>query len=86
MKRYFKHEAESDLGAGGAYLEIDGEWAVRQVERYSGRWFCSNKEYHPEIGPALADQPLSELELKPEHEISADEFEAVWEEAMKDCE
>jgi hypothetical protein len=77
MKRYFKHEAESDLGTGVAYLEFDGEWAVRQIERYNNRWFCSKKEYHPEIGPTLADQPLSELELKPKDEIASEEFEAV---------
>jgi hypothetical protein len=86
MKRYFKHEAESDLDAGVAYLEFEGEWAIHQVEKYNDRWFCSNKEYHPEIGPTLADQPLSEMEFKPEYEISSEEFEGVWEEAMKHCE
>jgi hypothetical protein len=32
MKRYFKHAAESDLGAGISYFEFEDEWAVRQVE------------------------------------------------------
>ena len=34
MQRYFKHEAESDLGSGIAYLEFDGELPTRQVENY----------------------------------------------------
>ena len=83
MKLYFKHEAESDLGEGIVYFEIDDIWVVRQVEIYGDRWFCSNRDYHPEIGPALCDQPLSELDLRPEHEISPNEFEVVWSEALK---
>lgn len=86
MKHYFKHEGESDLGIGVVYMEFDGDWATRQIERYGTRWFCSNKEYHPEIGPGLADQPLSASDLESEDEISKEEFEAVWEEAIKHCE
>jgi len=83
MKRYFKREAESDLGIGIAYFEFDGEWATRQVEKYQERWFCSTQDYHPEIGPGLIDQPLSQLDFEPEHEISEGEFEQAWEEAQK---
>ena len=85
MKRYFKHEAESVIGSGVAYIEFDDEWASRQVEIYGTRWFCSNREYHEELGPALADQPLSMLELLPEHEISREEFEAIWQKAQDLC-
>ncbi len=81
-KRYFKRAAESGLGPGVVYLEFDGEWATRQVEVYGDRWFCSLQGYHPELGPGLVDQPLSVLELRPQHEISEAEFEEAWQEAF----
>jgi len=83
MKKYYKRDAESDLGFGTVYLEFDGEWATRQVEKYGERWFCSNVEYHEDIGPALVDQPLSVLELSIENEISLFEFEEAWEQAIR---
>jgi hypothetical protein len=78
MKRYFKHRAESSLGLGVAYIEFDGDRATRQVENYGEKWFCSDKDFHSGIGPALCDQPLSELGLNLTDEISPDEFERVW--------
>jgi hypothetical protein len=83
MKRYYQHDAESEVGLGVVYLEFDGEWATHQGEIYGDRWFCSTKKYHPEIGPTLIDQPLSTLELQPEQEITSEEFEAIWEKALK---
>jgi hypothetical protein len=62
-------------------MEFEGELPSRQVERYGDRWFSSRSEYHPELGPGLVDQPLSVLELSPEHEIGAEEFESAWKEA-----
>jgi len=74
-KRYFKHCAESDVGAvGTAYLEIADGWPSRQVEVYP-TMSCWADEQHPDY---LADQPLSVLELGEEHEISAAEFELAW--------
>lgn len=58
--------------------EFDGEVPTRQVERYGGRWFDSQTEYHAELGPGLVDQALSELAFNPEQEISAAEFEESW--------
>jgi hypothetical protein len=81
--KYYKTTAESDLGEGTAYFEFDGEWAIRQVENYGDRWFYSSKSYHQEIGPALCDQPLSELGLGPEHEISKESFEQAWDRAKR---
>lgn len=78
MKRFFKRQAESDLGLGVVYLEFDGEWATRQVENYGGQWFRSDREFHPGLGPVLCDQPLSSLELSPSNEISQAEFEQAW--------
>jgi hypothetical protein len=84
MKRYFKHEGESNLGLGMVYLEFNDNWASRQVEIYGDKWFISNATYHPETGGlALCDQPLSELDLEEEHEISNNEFENIWNQALK---
>jgi hypothetical protein len=46
-------------------------------------WYCSLDETVPGMGGSLADQPLSNLELPDEWEISADEFEGVWAEALR---
>ena len=83
MERYFKHEAESDLGSGIAYLEFDGEIPTRQVEKYGDRWFCSVNRYHPEIGPGLTDRSLSQIDIESQDEISQEEFEEAWNEAIK---
>jgi hypothetical protein len=83
MKRYFKHRAESEVGIGMAYIEFEDEGATRQVEVYNDRCFCSNRDYHPEIGPGLMDQPLSSLGLQSEHEISQEEFEKIWSKAQE---
>ncbi|WP_392533490.1 hypothetical protein [Nostoc sp. C117] len=84
MKLYFKHEAESDLGIGIAYLEFDGDSASRQVEIYGDKWFLSNRVYHLETGGmSLCDQPLSEADLGIQHKISQSEFELIWSEALK---
>lgn len=83
MKRYYRRVSESDLGEGIAYLEFDGEWALRQVEIYGDRWFDSRTDYHPEIGPGLVDQPFTDLGITDDEEISAEEFERVWQEALR---
>ncbi|QSQ12251.1 hypothetical protein [Myxococcus landrumensis] len=81
MKRYFKREAESDLGEGVAYMEITEGWPSRQVEIYGGTWRWAD-EAHTEW---LADQPFEVLDLGVEYEIELDEFEQVWQEALKRC-
>lgn len=81
MKRYFKHEAESDHGTGTVYLEVVNDWPSRQVEVYGDTWLWGD-EANPEN---LADQPLEVLELGKEHEITPDEFERVWKEALERC-
>ncbi|MEH2198192.1 hypothetical protein [Nostoc sp.] len=66
------------------YLEFADNRASRQVENYSEKWFISNEIYHPETGGlALCDQPLSYLDLGEEHEISKNEFENIWNQALK---
>ena len=57
LRRYFKRGAESDLGGGVVYFEFDGEWALRQVEAYGERWFCSDKDSTPRAAPACATNP-----------------------------
>jgi hypothetical protein len=81
MKRYFKHEAESELGAGTVYMEITDGWPSRQVEVYGHTWRWGD-DAHNEW---LADQPLSVLELGDELAITAVEFESVWQEAQRQC-
>ncbi len=83
MKRYFKHDAETILGSGIAYFEFDGELPTRQVEKYGDRWFSSIKRFHPGLGPGLVDRALSEMGFEPQHEISREEFEEAWNEALK---
>ncbi|MBK9165628.1 MAG: hypothetical protein IPM21_17300 [Acidobacteria bacterium] len=82
MKRYFKHTAESQYGTGVVYFEFEGEWATRQIEIYGDRWFTSRHDYHIELGPGLADQPLSEIGLTNSDEISQTEFETFWAESL----
>ncbi|MGR6922411.1 hypothetical protein ACU635_49865 [[Actinomadura] parvosata] len=75
MKRYFRHEAESDLGEGIAYLEFDGQWVSRQLEIYEDGVFRGTASDSPDM---MTDQPLEELGLTEEHEISAEEFNEAW--------
>lgn len=81
MKRYYKGEAESDLGEGVAYVEITDDWPTRQVEVYGDTWRWGD-EAHPEW---LADQPFDILGLGDDHAIPPEEFEHAWREALKRC-
>jgi hypothetical protein len=81
VKQYFKHDAESELGIGTAYLEITDAWPSRQVEVYGDTWRWGDEAHNQ----WLADQPSDVLELGDEHAITAAEFERVWEEARRRC-
>lgn len=81
MKHYFKHEADSDLGAGMAYMEVIDNWPSRQVEVYGETWRWGD-EAHKQW---LADQPFDVLGLGDEHAIAADEFEQMWQETQRRC-
>lgn len=81
MKRHFRRAAESELGAGVAYIEIVDEWPQRQVEIYGDVWRWGD-EGHREN---LADQPMANLELRDEDIIAPEEFEQVWTEALIRC-
>jgi hypothetical protein len=85
VNRYFRRAGDWEgIGKGAVWLEFDGDWATRQVELYDGRWYSSVGEYHPDLGGGgLADQPLQEHEFQPSEEISAEEFEAAWNEALR---
>jgi hypothetical protein len=80
-KKYFKgpHEPGSD---DLEYIEFTDDWPTRQVDIVDGRWYCSLDEPVDDVG-GLADQPLSALEVRDEWEITAEEFEEVWAEAMR---
>ncbi|MDI1447603.1 hypothetical protein [Polyangium sp. 6x1] len=81
MKQYFKHYAESELGEGTAYMEITDGWPSRQIEVYGETWRWGDDAHNKH----LADQPFEVLELGEEHEISVEEFERAWLEALKRC-
>lgn len=82
MRRYFRHESESSLGIGLVWTEFEGEYAIRQVENFGERWFCSVRDWYPEIGIALSEGRLSELDLSWSEDIDSVEFEAAWTLAM----
>ncbi len=81
MKTHYRHDAESELGVGMAYMEVTDGWPTRQVEVYGESWRWADEE-HPEW---LADQPLEVLGLRDSDAIAPDEFERVWREALKRC-
>lgn len=84
MRRCFRGPNESvKYGEGILYLEFCGERAARQVDIFGSHWFTSLDGYHAGIGPGLTDQPLSEHSVLPEWEISPEEFEQVWQEALR---
>ncbi len=84
MKRFFKRSGDwGDLGKGSVWLEFDDDWATRQVEVYDGRWYCSIDKSHPELGGSLTHEPLRVHGFLPEEEITAEEFEAAWSEALR---
>jgi hypothetical protein len=77
--RHFKHDADSELGAGVVYLEIDDEWASRQVEVYGDTW-----RWADEANPTgLADQSVDDLGLDETSAIPATEFETAWQRALE---
>ncbi|NOK20912.1 hypothetical protein [Corallococcus carmarthensis] len=79
MKQYFQRAAESDLGEGMAYLEINDGWPSRQVEVYGEVWRWGDAEHRE----WLADQPFSELGLEAEHAMPPEAFERLWQEALR---
>ena len=79
MKRHFKHWSDSDLGEGVCYVEFTGDWPSRQVEIAGDTWRWGDNE-HSEW---LADQPFSVCGLDDVYKIPEDEFERIWQEAMR---
>lgn len=76
MKRYFR----SEYGPYKDYVEFDDEYPIRAVKIYEGVWSWASEDEHR---LELPDQPLSSTDLGPEHTISKEMFEAVWNEAQK---
>lgn len=79
--KYFKHWAESDLGEGLALMEAIENEITRQVEIYGTTFVWCDQTGQSDERFMLADQPLAVLGLSPEHEITAGEFEAAWNQA-----
>lgn len=85
MKRYFKYEEDPGAPLEHNWIEWtewEGEWNTRQVQWYYNRWLSSVDEYWPGLGRSLSDQPLSRSTDGEAQEISAQEFERVWHEAL----
>lgn len=71
-----------------AYIEFTDDYPSRQVEFHGGKWYTSeHTDYHYDLGgPSLCDQPLSSMLFAEEDgisEITASEFQSVWDEAIK---
>jgi hypothetical protein len=80
-KRYFRgpHEpGSSDM----EHIEFTDGWPTRQVDVVEGRYHSLLDTPVPGVGGGLADQSLYALALPDEWEISADEFEDVWQRAL----
>ncbi len=77
--KHLKGPCESMVGEGTLYIEFNGEHATRQVECYGDTWFSSRQDYYEDKGPGLFDGLLSDLDLSEVIEITAKEFEQVWE-------
>jgi hypothetical protein len=84
MKRYLKFPAESKLGIGTQYVELDSDgWAVRQVECYGNRWFSSDRDDLVEVGGiALCDQQFLDEDIQAEDIIDRSEFELIWDRSV----
>jgi len=81
MAKFYKREAESDLGIGMCWFEVEDGRVVRQVEAYGGVWRWGDDD-HPQW---LSDQPESALALDDGEvlAIGAEEFEGVWAKARE---
>lgn len=80
MLRYFTGEGDGpDMRDWRYYFEIDGEWAIKQIDVCGDEIYCMDEdnmdigEYH-----GLCDQPLDDSILSQLDEISADAFYDVW--------
>ena len=81
MKRYFKYDENPEV-RGVLYYEYDDEYNIRRMVLKNGRWQYASEEYRREY---LVDQPLSAHDPETwNHEISREEFEAAWNEAIKE--
>lgn len=79
--KYCKYDDEfSEITPGTEYLEINEDWANRQIA-FNGKEYLASNYNHPQWGMMLADKEIDYDELVREGEvtpITKDEFEAVW--------
>lgn len=80
-KRYYRFDDEAPFAV--QWMEWTGEWNTRQVTRVGERWICSLDRYVEDFGPTLAHQPLSESEPDSLVAIAPEEFEGVWDTAVR---
>jgi hypothetical protein len=81
-KRYYKGPGEPGSDHE-LYIEFTDSWPTRQVDIVDGGYYSSldhpvRDEYGWVIGGGLADQPLEAIDIPDDAEITAGEFEEVW--------
>jgi hypothetical protein len=81
MKRCFRFGEEAPFAI--QWTEWTGEENTRQVTQLGEGWICSLDPYVTDFGPTLAHHPLSDLDLSSHVEVTASEFEKVWETAVR---
>jgi hypothetical protein len=89
---YLKGPAESLAPvhdeAGVQVTEFVEGWPTRQISIFGKEWITSLDDHHPLVGMTLGDQPLPEG-WRPEDEdeetefLTQEEFEQLWEEALR---
>ena len=82
--RYFRRDAESELGEGEALMETDPDLdlVVRQIAIYGEAIFWSTPDQQSDDRFMIADQPVSCIDLTAEYEIPRAEFETMWRRAV----
>ena len=74
--QYWVGPSESHLGVGTIWTEFADEGhALRQVEKYSGKWYSSRMDSDEEGW--LYDGNIKDLDLSESREITKEEFEIV---------
>lgn len=78
---YYRRDGETMLGECVVYLEVFGNYVVRQVDDYGYLKLWADVQGSSDDRIMLADQPVNLMGFELEHEISAEEFERTWREA-----
>ncbi len=82
--KYYKHKAESELGEGLIYLEIDENGYVnRQVEIYGTYIFWADAKDQKDDRFIVADQKIDVSCFNVTNKINREKFDRLWKDAKK---